>query len=238
MFRSFAAAILLTIFAMPVHAGDLIEPHIHFESNSSSAPSVAVTLDACSGKVDWRILDVLVQNQIKATIFITGRWLKTNSEALKTLTAHPELFQLEDHGLNHIPAVIGDEHPYGLLPAGTLEGVMAEVQGGAKALLDATGDTAHWYRGATALYSPKAITAIQLAGYRIAGFSLNADFGASASTTLAEKRMNLAKGGDVIIAHVNQPDRPAGAGIAQGLIDLKKRGFIFLKLDEALPAHG
>lgn len=223
---------LLTGAALPP---GLIEPKLSFIQASDAPPTVALTLDACSGKVDWRILDTLVQHRIKATIFVTGRWLASNPVALKTLTDNPDLFELEDHGLNHIPAIVGTDHPYGLMPAGTLKGVDDEVLGGAAALKRAAGDVAHWYRGAAALYTADAMAEITHDGFRIAGFSLNADFGASVSQKMAASRMQLAHGGDVIIAHVNQPDRPSGAGIAEGILALERKGYRFVTLREALP---
>ena len=41
-----------------------------------------------------------------------------------------------------------------------------------------------------------------------------------------------AKDGDVIIAHINQPSRPAGAGVVQGILKLKENGFSFVRLDD------
>lgn len=213
----------------------LIEPKLSFAPPSAGVPTVALTLDACSGKVDWRIIDTLIAQHIKATIFVTGRWIAANPQALGTLVAHPDLFELEDHGLNHIPAIVGSAHPYGLLPAGTVAGVKAEVEGGAERLRRVAGVEARWYRGAAALYTADAMAAITSEGLRVAGFSLNADFGASVSQRMAAQRMQLARSGDVIIAHVNQPDRPAGAGIAEGIIALKQKGFRFVTLSEALP---
>ena len=46
---------------------------------------MALTLDACMGAVDLRILGALVDNGIAATLFVTGRWLKNNADALVTL---------------------------------------------------------------------------------------------------------------------------------------------------------
>jgi hypothetical protein len=70
-------------------------------------------------------------------------------------------------------------------------------------------------------------------GYQIAGFSLNADYGASASAKTAKERVISAKPGDVIIAHINQPTRAAGEGIAEGLLALKQRGTRFVLLRDA-----
>jgi peptidoglycan/xylan/chitin deacetylase (PgdA/CDA1 family) len=196
------------------------------------APEVALTLDACSGSVDDRILDVLVANKIPATIFATGRWLSHNSAAVKTLVSHPDLFEIEDHGANHIPAVIGTIRPYGLKPAGTAAAVEAEVAGGASAILGATGVAPIWYRGAAALYTRDAIDLVDAMGMKVAGFSLNADLGATASETLARTRVAAARSGDVLIAHLNQPHRAAGSGVAEGILDLLEKGFRFVRLSD------
>jgi hypothetical protein len=36
----------------------------------------------------------------------------------------------------------------------------------------------------------------------------------------------------VVIAHINQPRRPAGGGVAKGILDLKAKGYQFVKLDD------
>lgn len=231
--RTLWLAALATIIATcPAAAGVLSEPRLRVTPGGVDAPQVALTLDACSGATDFRILDVLVQNAIPATIFVTGRWLRNNPETVRLLLSHPDLFELEDHGESHIPAVIGTEKPYGIAPAGTAEAVAHEVQAGAASLRRAGGPAPRWYRGATALYSADALQLIGELGYRTAGFSLNGDLGASVSATVAAARIGAAKDGDVIIAHVNQPKRPAGAGVALGIADLKSRGFRFVRLGD------
>lgn len=231
MRRFLPALAFLLAFAPLAEANDLLEPALSFPP-ASGAPRVAITLDACMGGVDHRILDVLVSERIPATLFVTARWMASNAEAAKILAAHPDLFEIEDHGRNHVPAVTGQEKPYGITPAGTLAAVDDEVLGGAEAIFAGFGRQPTWFRGATALYTPDAITEINHLGYRVAGFSLNADFGASASAAVAQARLESAHDGDVIIAHINQPKRASGAGIAKGLVALKQRGFAFIRLDQ------
>lgn len=225
----------LAVFAallssLPAHADTLVEPRLHIAPGGAQSPQVALTLDACSGGIDHRILDVLVAKAIPATIFVTGRWLRRNPETVKLLLAHPELFELEDHGENHLPAVIGTQKPYGIAPAGTAAAVTAEIENGASSIGRAGGTAPRWYRGATALYSHDALQLIRALGYRPAGFSLNADLGASVSARVAATRLGKAKDGDVIIAHVNQPKRAAGAGVALGVEALLSRGYRFVRL--------
>ena len=221
-------ALRLAVFAvalssLPAQADTLVEPRLHITPGGPQSPQVALTLDACSGAIDHRILDVLVARAIPATIFVTGRWLRRNPETVQLLLQHPDLFELEDHGLNHVPAV-------GIPPAGTAAAVAAEIEGGALSIGKAGGPSPRWYRGATALYSQDALKLIHKLGYRTAGFSLNADLGASVSASVAAARIGRAQDGDVIIAHINQPRRAAGAGVALGVEDLLSRGYRFVRL--------
>lgn len=231
MKRKSAIAALLAwgLLTVPAGAGRLIEPQLHI-AKGGTTPQVALTLDACSGGVDERILDTIIDNAIPATVFVTGRWLAANPVAVTRLLAYPELFEIEDHGANHIPAVIGDDRPYGLMPAGTAEGVRREVEGGAEAVLSVTNTHPRWYRGAAALYSADALALIHALGFSVAGFSLNADLGASASAAVTAARIAAAQDGDVIIAHMNQPKRASGAGVAKGILTLKAKGFRFVRL--------
>lgn len=205
---------------------------MHIAPDGAGQKRVALTLDACSGDVDMRIVDALIENRIPATLFITRKWLNRNAKAARLLKAHSDLFEFEDHGAEHVPPVIGPEKPYGLKPAGTPRAVLEEVLGGAKAVDESFGGHSHWYRGATALYTPDAIDLIEKAGYRIGGFSLNGDFGASTSAKTADRNIERAKDGDIIISHVNQPRRASGPGVVKGVLALKKKGFKFVRLDQ------
>lgn len=58
-------------------------------------------------------------------LFVTRRWLDRNTEATRELLARPDLFELEDHGTAHVPAIVaGPDSPrrlYGM--AARLRGV-------------------------------------------------------------------------------------------------------------------
>ncbi|WP_018181059.1 polysaccharide deacetylase family protein [Kaistia granuli] len=239
MFRPHALAVaLLAIGAsLTTAATALAKSHdIELKLRIAAPPPgprvVALTFDACSGTIDRRILDMLVKNQVPATLFVTHRWLKRNQETTAVLLAHPELFEIENHGDQHVPAITDTARLYGLKTAGSLEEVRKEVDGGASAVLKATGKPPRWFRGATAVYSQDALEAIRSAGYSIAGFSLNADMGASLPAATVAKRIAAARSGDVIIAHINQPGHPAGKGVVEGIQRLIDRGTVFVKLDD------
>jgi peptidoglycan/xylan/chitin deacetylase (PgdA/CDA1 family) len=211
----------------------IIEPEMRLVVPHGAPRTVALTLDACSGAADLRIIETLLDLRIVATIFVTGLWLHDNPHALSLLMGRPDLFALQNHGERHLPPVLGSRTVCGLKVAGTLEVVRHEVDRGADAVVAAGCPRPHWYRGAAALYSPAAAEAIETAGWRIAGYSLAADQGASLPAASVAHRMASATNGEVILAHVNQPNRPSGAGVAAGLAALRQAGVVFVGLDTA-----
>jgi peptidoglycan/xylan/chitin deacetylase (PgdA/CDA1 family) len=190
--------------------------------------TVALTLDACSGSVDMRIIGTLLALSVPATLFVTALWLRANPHILSLLRARADLFALENHGERHLPAVLGTRHVYGLPVAGTLDAIHHEVERGAEAVVATGAPRPTWYRAAAALYSPGVIEGTDA---RIAGYSLVADEGASLPAAAVARRMAAAVSGDVIIAHVNHPHRSSGAGVAAGIAALHKTGTVFVGLD-------
>ncbi len=194
---------------------------------------LVLTLDACSGKFDDQLINFLIRKRIPATIFATKKWLDENPSGLAVIKAHLDLFDVEDHGEKHIPAVIGaGRKVYGIPGEPDVIHLRREVTAGARAIEQATGIAPHWYRGATAEYDAQAIEEIGKLGYKIAGFSVNADAGATLKKGAIEKRLAQVKEGDVIIAHMNKPASDSAEGLSAGLIYLLKKGFVFVRLDQ------
>jgi peptidoglycan/xylan/chitin deacetylase (PgdA/CDA1 family) len=111
--------------------------------------------------------------------------------------------------------------------------VRSEVSGAAQAITRLTGHAPHFYRGATAVYDKDAMHAIEGMGYAIAGFSVNADAGATLSQSAITTRLRSVKNGDVVIAHMNKPAGSTYEGFAVALPELLARGFRFVKLSDA-----
>lgn len=218
----------------PVATGPkLVEPHLHIaRSNIAGHARVALTFDACMGEADERILSTLVDERIPATIFVTARWLKRNPKAVAVLLQNPDLFELENHGEKHIPAIDKPVLVYGIASAGSPDAVRQEVEGGAAAMLASGIPAPHWFRGSTAKYDLSAIGQIRAMGYRIAGYSVNGDGGSLLGAAVTEKRISSARDGDVVISHINQPTHAAGEGVARALVDLKAKGAEFVRLQD------
>jgi peptidoglycan/xylan/chitin deacetylase (PgdA/CDA1 family) len=213
----------------------LIEPALRLpRSEETGKMRVALTFDACMGEADQRILSVLITENIPATIFVTARWLRHNPQTVAILRAHPEQFELENHGENHVPAVDVPVLIYGIAAAGSPQAVEQEVAGGASAMQAAGFAAPHWFRGSTAKYDASAMDLIHAMGFRIAGYSVNGDGGSLLGAALAEKRIAAARDGDVVLAHINQPTHAAGEGVARGILALKRRGVTLVRLSDVV----
>ena len=210
-----------------------VEVHDRLANTGVTARNLALTLDACSGKFDDDLIEFLIQNRIPATLFATKKWLDKNPKGVAIIKSHLDLFDVEDHGENHIPAVIGaGKTVYGIPGEPDVLHLRREVSEGARAITELIGVPPHWYRGATAEYDAQALTEIRQMGYKVAGFSVNADVGATLGRLAIAERLKHVKAGDVIIAHMNKPSSDSAEGLAVGLKLLMQKGFVFVRLDQ------
>ena len=230
-----SALILGILVATPARSANIIEYHMRMAPSADDAKRIAITFDACTGKVDERILNALVDNKIKATIFVTARWLKRNPKAIETLKANSDLIEIENHGAKHLTAVDVRRDVFGLRSAGSPKAVATEVEDGAAAVKAAIGNQPTWYRGAAAIYTVSTMEQVKSLGFKLGGFSFSGDGGATWTAGHTEKAISAAKDGDVIIAHINQPARPAGEGVVKGILKLKEQGFTFVTLQQGFP---
>jgi peptidoglycan/xylan/chitin deacetylase (PgdA/CDA1 family) len=193
--------------------------------------TLALTLDACGGGFDENLIRFLVTNRIAATVFVTKTWVDRHPAGAAMLKNNADLFEIENHGARHRAPLIGpDRQVFGVAGVTGPAQLKQEVEAGAAAVQRLTGSRPRWYRGATGEYDPAALEAIAGMGFRIAGFSLNADEGASLPRQSIVSRLKRARDGDIIIAHMNKPSSETAEGLAEGLRFLIDEGFEFVQL--------
>jgi peptidoglycan/xylan/chitin deacetylase (PgdA/CDA1 family) len=227
-----AAALLCS--GLGAWAQALIEPHHRLAADDGApANTIALTLDACGGAYDAALIALLVAHRIPATIFVTRKWLDRNSAGAAELLAHGDLFELEDHGRDHVPATVGPgRRVYGIAGSPDVAHLQLEVSQGAEAITRLSGRAPRYYRGATAMYDRAAIKTIQDMGYTIAGFSINADAGATLSQAGVAARLRGVQPGDIVIAHMNKPSGSTARGFADALPGVLARGLRFVRLSD------
>lgn len=225
---------------LPHHAQAAHDTPVELHHRLSPPHAVALTLDACGGAYDRRLIQLLVQHRVPATLFVTQRWLQHNTAAVQDILQHGDLFEFENHGARHVPAVLD---AMGAGPRKTLYGMKvhaneaalrAEIAEGAEAVRAATGRAPQYFRGAGAAYDSTGRATTLALGYRIAGFSVNADAGASYPANGVASRLRKVRPGDVVIAHMNHPASGTAEGFARALPELLRRGVVFVKLSESV----
>ncbi len=197
---------------------------------------IALTLDACGGKkgseADTELIDFLIENNIKATVFVNIRWIEKNKALFAKLASSP-LFQIENHGVEHRPLSVNSREIYGISGAGSPGRAAFEVEAAGLVIEKLTGRKPVYFRSGTAYYDDVAVKIAEALGYRIAGFSIAADKGATLSADQVKTNILKAGKGDIIIAHINRPLSGTREGIKAAVPELIKNGFIFVKLSEA-----
>lgn len=195
--------------------------------------TIALTLDACGGPhgsaLDTALLNTLTEFDVPATVFLNERWVLANPRQTDQLIANP-LLRVENHGSQHVPLSVTGQAAYGI--AGTTDpaGVVEEIESN-RAVLRSAGVVSSWFRAGTAHYDDVAVAIARDLGVRLAGFSVNADFGSTAPPSVVEKQLLSAPDGAIVLAHMNQPASGTAAGLRAALSTLVRDRVRFVHLD-------
>lgn len=196
---------------------------------------IALTLDACGStgdSYDRELIDFLVAERIAVTLFINSRWIDKNPVAFKSLASNP-LFDIQNHGLNHLPASVNGRSVYGLTGTANITELVEEVAVSQRKITELTGRAPTYYRSGTAYYDEVAVKVVYRLGEKVAGFSVLGDAGTTYSAEQIEQTLALVQPNDIIIAHMNHPERQTADGLIPALTRLKSQGFNFVTLHDA-----
>lgn len=193
---------------------------------------IALTLDACGGKTDGydkNLIDFLRENHIPATLFINSRWIDKFPSEFQQLATNP-LFEIENHGLNHLPCSINGKSAYGIRGTKSIPEIIDEVESNDRKIETLTGKKPHFYRSGTAFYDDIAVQIVNKLDYQVAGFSVLGDAGATFTAKQVETAVLSAKAGDIIICHMNHPESGTAEGLKAAIPQLLKQGYSFVLL--------
>lgn len=213
-------------------------PGIHTSvPTQADHPTLALTFDACGGPngsaVDHHLLGVLRDAAIPATLFLNERWIRSNPATTEELASDP-LFRLENHGTLHVPLSVTGRSAYSIVGTSSPDGVAEEIESNRRHLLDSVGVHSRWFRAGTAHYDDIAVDIAHSIGVQLAGFTVNADAGATATSTTVAQHLLNAPDGAIVLAHMNQPSSGTSAGVRAGLAPLRDRGTQFVHLSTQL----
>ncbi len=202
------------------------------------AAGIALTLDFCGGPggngTDHAVLDILQRLQIPATLFLNARWIHTNLAQARDLAANP-LFELANHGTRHAPLSVSGKTAYGIPGTRNSADVYEEIMSNDALLTAISGRRPRFFRPGTAFLDDVAAEISLALGLIPAGFSINADGGATYPAALVASETAKARPGDIILAHGNHPGSGTAAGVSATIPTLLGNGYSFTTLGAAFP---
>ncbi|MGE5612653.1 MAG: polysaccharide deacetylase family protein [Bacillota bacterium] len=203
--------------------------------------AIALTFDACGGPTaysagcgyDARLIDFLRSRRAKATLFLNHRWIRANPEIAAELAADP-LFEIGNHGRLHRPLSVSGQMAYGEHGTRNVGEAYDEVAGNMATLMRLTGHEPRWFRAGTAHCDEVAVRMVGDMGQRVVNFTVNGDFGTTATVGQVVSQLATVKAGDIVISHMNRPEHDTAAGYRAGLDAVLSKGLRTVTLSEYL----
>ncbi|MGK0741863.1 polysaccharide deacetylase family protein [Leucobacter sp. Z1108] len=200
------------------------------EAGSAQPERVFLTLDACGGPhgsgVDERLIAGLREASVPATLFLNLRWIEAHAGLAASLAADP-LFELANHGSDHLPLSVTGRSAYGISGTATVREAAHEVWQNHVALTELMGRVPRWFRPGTAHLDDVGLRIAEAMGERVLGFSVNGDAGATFPAATVASEVGAAGPGAIIIAHMNQPGSGTADGVRAAVDVVRARGLDF-----------
>lgn len=192
---------------------------------------VALTFDACGGHggsgYDAALIDLLRRLRVPATLMLNARWVTENKSIATELGSDP-LFEIQSHGNRHVPLSVTGRSAYGIQGTRSVGEVYDEVTSGTPVVQKiARHNTVRVMRPGTAYCDDVAARIAQVVEQPVLSYSVNADWGATATASQIVQNLVPVKGGDIVISHMNHPEHATAAGYREALPKLLGRGVKF-----------
>ncbi len=207
-----------------------------FRGIETTEKAVALTFDACgssrqSDGFDKGLIDFLKAEKVHATLFINERWIKQHPEEFAELASEP-LFEIGSHGTEHRPLCVTGRSAYKITGTQNAAEAVKEVVTNLDTIEALTGKRPAFSRAGTAHYDDVAVRIVAALGCKVAGFSVNGDCGATLKASEVEKNYLSVKPGDIVLSHMNHPEKGTRDGVKAAIPQLKALGFRFVTLSE------
>ncbi|WP_188207810.1 polysaccharide deacetylase family protein [Alkalibacillus aidingensis] len=196
---------------------------------------IALTFDACGGpygrEVDDQLVDYLIEHDIAATFFINKDWIEHNESLFLELTDNP-LFQIENHGTEHLPLSIEGQSAWGIEGTQSRNEVIKEVVTNHQYIDQLTGQEPTLFRSGTAHYDEVAVQMVQDMGLEAVNYDVLGDAGGTFSKDQVVHSLLQAKPGSIALLHMNQPTSDTAEGVIEAIPELLDDGFEFVQLQD------
>lgn len=183
---------------------------------------------------DTRITNYLLQNQIKATFFMTGLWIQLYPNETRELSESP-LFEFEDHSYSHPSMVGGGCFGQPEIPASQYPFEIEKTQ---QLIEQYTHQTPKYFRFPGGCYDQADLELVKKEGLVTVHWDDVANDGFNDNEQdIISNVLNEVKPGGIIVMHMGSPESntPQTANALPVIIDsLKKQGYTFVTVNELL----
>jgi peptidoglycan/xylan/chitin deacetylase (PgdA/CDA1 family) len=189
---------------------------------------IALTFDACpTGKpneYDEKVIDVLVKENVPATLFMSGRWVEKNPEKSKLLASYPQ-FEIAAHSYYHPHMMDKDD-----------ERVLRELKRTQTLIKRITGRTPRYFRPPFGEVDERIAKIAAGAGLITVQYDIasgDPDPGLSPQK-IVRSVLRDAKGGSIIVFHMNGNGVHTADILPQIINGLREKGFSLVTIGELL----
>ncbi len=205
----------------PQEPGDYSPSKIIVRGNTS-VKKIAFTFDAGSDIAGIEILNVLKKHNVKATFFLTGKWVENFPSYAKRIVN--EGHELGNHTYSHPDAVKTSSSAF-----------YDNIKKAEQIITSTTGVSPQpYFRFPYGSYNKAALDTVGKAGYPYSiHWSIDTlDWQQPSADVIAQRILDKAQNGDIVLMHIGGINTPAG--VDKAIPKLKERGFEIVPLSEVL----
>lgn len=182
---------------------------------------VALTFDCAWGADDiLSIIETLETNEVKATFFAVGDWIKKYPEAVKSL--YNAGMEIGNHSFSHA-------HVNKLSYEQNLE----DMKKCNEQISLLTGDNVKFYRGPYGEYNNTVITAAETSGMKVIQWDVDTlDYQGKTTAEMCERIKNKIRNGTIILMH--NDTKHTAEGLQQIIDTITNEGYEIVPLDELI----
>lgn len=212
--------------AAPVSAA--LQPNLRpIYSAKTEEKVISLTFDISWGqKMAPKVLDVLKQENVKATFFLSGPWAKNHAELVQRIKADGH--QIESHGQAHV-----DLNTLGR--AGAAKNIAS-----AHAILEElTGRGPTYIRPPNGAFNKESVQAAKDLGYATVIWSVDSlDWKNPGVDTIINRTVKLTHPGAIILMHASDSCKQTDQALPTVIRTLRQQGYKFVGLDDLVRTHG
>lgn len=211
---------------MPVAHTSTLPQVIYYGPRSEKR--IAITFDACSSihlsRVDKKLVRILVDNHIPATLFLGGKWVLDQPQEAKYLASIP-FFEIGNHSFHH-------PHLTRMSPAA----IRHELLAAQRAIESVTGTRPRYFRAPYGEYNATLVKIAASLGLTTIQFDLASGDPDKHITAerLSRWVIHKARSGSIVVMHINTRGWHTAEALPTIIKTLRGRGYTFVTISQLL----